>query len=140
MPKPTPIKDINDPRVNATFRRKALAVLKDLAGHGLKAVFTETFRTRERQQYLYAQGRTRPGPIVTWKDGVKKKSNHQSGKAGDIAFVGTDGKPYWPPLKVRTPAGGWTWGPQWDLVRRSAKAHELKWGGYYFDGPHLELP
>lgn len=140
MPIPPVVKDINHPKVNATFRRKALAVLQDLAGHGLKAVFTETVRTVARQQYLFAQGRTRPGPKVTWKDGVKKKSNHQSGRAADIAFVGTDGKAYWPPLKVKTQAGGYTWGPQWDLVRRSAEAHGLKWGGYYWDGPHLELP
>lgn len=34
-------------------------------------------RTVERQQQLYAQGRTAPGPIVTNADGVRNKSNHQ---------------------------------------------------------------
>ena len=33
-------------------------------------------RTVAEQQALYAQGRTKPGPIVTSKDGVKKKSKH----------------------------------------------------------------
>jgi len=38
---------------------------------------TEGLRTVQRQQELYAQGRTKPGTIVTQVDGVKKKSNHQ---------------------------------------------------------------
>ena len=37
----------------------------------------EGVRTTIRQQELYAQGRTKKGPIVTYADGVKKKSNHQ---------------------------------------------------------------
>lgn len=37
----------------------------------------EGVRTEARQKSLYAQGRTTKGPIVTYADGVKKKSNHQ---------------------------------------------------------------
>ncbi|NDV58057.1 M15 family metallopeptidase [Bacteroides sp. 519] len=37
----------------------------------------EGVRTVKRQKQLYAQGRTMPGMIVTYVDGVKKKSNHQ---------------------------------------------------------------
>ncbi|NDV77839.1 M15 family peptidase [Dysgonomonas sp. 511] len=37
----------------------------------------EGLRTTKRQQELYAQGRTKPGAIVTKVDGVKKLSNHQ---------------------------------------------------------------
>lgn len=37
----------------------------------------EGVRTQERQQELYAQGRTKPGQRVTNADGVKNKSNHQ---------------------------------------------------------------
>jgi peptidoglycan L-alanyl-D-glutamate endopeptidase CwlK len=39
---------------------------------------TSGVRTTEEQQSLYAQGRTKPGGIVTNADGVKKKSNHQA--------------------------------------------------------------
>ena len=35
-------------------------------------------RTTKEQQGLFAQGRTKPGAIVTQKDGVKNKSNHQA--------------------------------------------------------------
>ena len=38
----------------------------------------EGLRTTKRQQDLYAQGRTKPGNIVTKADGVKNKSNHQA--------------------------------------------------------------
>lgn len=34
-------------------------------------------RTAAEQAALYAQGRTKPGPVVTSKDGYKNKSNHQ---------------------------------------------------------------
>lgn len=37
----------------------------------------EGVRTTKRQQQLYAQGRTSTGMIVTSKDGVVNKSNHQ---------------------------------------------------------------
>lgn len=47
---------------------------------------TEGFRTVTRQQQLYAQGRTKPGQIVTEIDGVKKKGKHNyfPSKAVDI--------------------------------------------------------
>jgi len=49
---------------------------------GIKNIFiTETYRSQERQKYLYAQGRTRPGQIVTWT----LTSNHKSRLAWDIA-------------------------------------------------------
>lgn len=37
----------------------------------------EGVRTQQRQQELYAQGRTKKGAIVTYANGVTKKSNHQ---------------------------------------------------------------
>lgn len=40
----------------------------------------EGFRTHERQEQLYAQGRTAPGNIVTWT----MKSKHLDGKAVDL--------------------------------------------------------
>lgn len=51
---------------------------------GIKNIFiTETYRSQERQKYLYAQGRTRPGQIVTWT----LNSNHKSRLAWDIAVA-----------------------------------------------------
>ncbi|KYG89296.1 peptidoglycan L-alanyl-D-glutamate endopeptidase [[Bacillus] sp. KCTC 13219] len=51
---------------------------------GIRNIFiTETYRSQERQNYLYAQGRTRPGAIVTWT----LNSNHKSRLAWDIAVA-----------------------------------------------------
>lgn len=47
---------------------------------GLKVLITETYRSQERQNYLYEQGRSRSGKIVTWT----KKSRHTGRRAWDI--------------------------------------------------------
>jgi len=116
-------------KLDQTFRRKLEAVIRDLAGHGIKAFVTDGFRSVERQQWLWAQGRTRKGPVVTKCDGVRRKSAHQSGYAADIAFRGA---------KLYPPGDS----PVWELLGSSAKAHELSWGGTwkFKDRPHIELP
>jgi len=91
---------------------------------GIKNIFiTETYRSQERQNYLYAQGRTRPGQIVTWT----LDSNHKSRLAWDIA-VGPPQSLY----DVTT------------LTRVGAIARKLgiTWGGDWvgsIDRPHFEV-
>jgi peptidoglycan L-alanyl-D-glutamate endopeptidase CwlK len=46
-------------------------------------------RTQAQQDYLYAQGRTRPGLVVTWT----RNSNHMHGAAIDFSAVDTRGNP-----------------------------------------------
>ena len=90
-------------------------------------------RTAEEQAALYAQGRTAPGKIVTHKDGLIHKSNHQPhadglGHAVDCAWVGSD--PF---------ADSHPWGAYGALV----EAAGLVWGGRWttlVDRPHAELP
>ena len=91
---------------------------------GIKNIFiTETYRSQERQNYLYAQGRTRSGQIVTWT----LASNHKSRLAWDIA-VGPPRSLY----DVTT------------LNRVGAIARRLgiTWGGDWvgsIDRPHFEV-
>ena len=91
---------------------------------GIKNIFiTETHRSQERQNYLYAQGRNRPGQIVTWT----LDSNHKSRLAWDIA-VGPPQSLY----DVTT------------LTRVGAIAKKLgiTWGGTWtgnIDRPHFEV-
>ena len=47
---------------------------------GLNVLITETYRSQERQNYLYEQGRTRAGNKVTWTT----HSRHTSRRAWDI--------------------------------------------------------
>lgn len=91
---------------------------------GIKNVFiTETYRSQKRQKYLYEQGRTRPGNIVTWT----LDSNHKSRLAWDIA-VG-------PPQALYDVA---TLNRVGDIARKLG----ITWGGVWsakIDRPHFEV-
>ena len=50
---------------------------------GIDLIITCTLRTQSEQQALYAQGRTLPGPIVTWT----LHSQHLVGKAFDFCIM-----------------------------------------------------
>lgn len=91
---------------------------------GIKDIFiTETYRSQERQNYLYAQGRTRPGQVVTWT----KSSNHKSRLAWDIAVA--------PPKSLYDVA-------TLNKVGAIAKKLNITWGGTWtnnLDRPHFEI-
>lgn len=53
---------------------------------GLKIFLTEGLRTKEHQDDLYAQGRTKPGSIITNAPGSSYSSMHQWGIAVDFAL------------------------------------------------------
>lgn len=137
---PAPNRDLA--KLTPDFRRKLKAIVSDLAGHGVGLAIVEGWRSVARQRYLYEQGRKRPGPIVTFKNGVENKSYHQSGNAADVIF--SDGHHrYYPPL--HQPNGSFS--PEWALLASSAKAHGVTWGGSpgtplakLGDTPHLQIP
>ena len=120
--------------VHPELAEKIMRVLAAMEVLGFPMMVTDGLRTTKRQQELYAQGRTKPGKIVTNADGVRKKSNHQAkadgfGHAVDSCFV-VDGKP--------------SWGDDlpWTAYGECAKALGLKWGikvGKWIDRPHVEL-
>ncbi|WP_312507390.1 M15 family metallopeptidase [Lysinibacillus sp.] len=91
---------------------------------GIKNIFiTETYRSQERQKYLYEQGRTRPGNIVTWT----LDSNHKSRLAWDIA-VGPPQSLY--DVAILNRVG--------DIARKLG----ITWGGVWsaqIDRPHFEV-
>lgn len=96
------------------FREKARELLGRLAAEGVPFRLFEGFRSPERQQYLYAQGRTRPGPVVTrarpWT------SYHQYGLAGDFVLF---------------EKGAWSW--------ETSGAAELYWPKLHAAGKQLGL-
>jgi len=77
---------VRDPDALApAFRARVDRVIdrmRDEFGHDVQIV--ETVRSAERQEHLYAQGRTRPGPVVTWT----LDSAHRSGEAADVIIDG----------------------------------------------------
>lgn len=72
------IRDIEALLPNAQVACRAF--LKECEKIGLSVRITETYRSQERQNELYAQGRTKPGSKVTWT----KNSRHTSRRAWDI--------------------------------------------------------
>lgn len=125
------------------FRVRLEAALSDLASQGRPFKFVEGFRTVERQQWLFGSGRPsavpfgRAGSIVTHRDGVTRKSNHQgngtsgSGKAADC-YPLRDGRVFIPPVSD----------PVWRAYADAVKRQGLK-AGLDFptlrDAPHCEL-
>ena len=73
------IRDISE--LTPKAQRACRLFLDECEKCGLKVLITETYRSQERQEYLYAQGRTRAGSIVTWT----RNSRHTSRRAWDIA-------------------------------------------------------
>ncbi len=96
--------------------------MEECQKNGLDIFITETYRSQERQNYLYSLGRTLPGKKVTWT----KNSRHTSGRAWDIACR--------PPQALYDT----------DILKRCGDvAHELgiTWGGDWStpDTPHFEV-
>lgn len=96
--------------------------------NGIEIVITQTLRTREEQDALYAQGRTAAGNIVT--NARYPYSMHCWGLAFDFA-VKVGGKVNWNRLDL------------YDRVGQLGKSIGLRWGGDFKtikDRPHFELP
>lgn len=107
------------------------AVIDELAAAGKDYWLIEGFRTPERSDELYAQGRSAPGPIVT--QARRYESAHNYGIAGDVVLDGYIDRaglqPDWRPAS-------------YDALGPVAAKHGLLWGGTWVfkDRPHLQLP
>lgn len=99
-------------------------VFTQLEHEGTPMFVVSGVRTATQQAALYAQGRTAPGPVVTEKDGIAHKSDHQVesdgfGHAVDCAFV---------PRKDRSDC----FAPAWPWARFGALLEQhtgCQWGG-----------
>ena len=99
--------------------------LEECEKQGLKVLVTETYRSQARQSYLYEQGRTRPGQIVTQ---VKKVGYHNTGNAWDIC-QNIKGKEY-------------SDNSFFEKCGKIAKSLGIEWGGYwtgFVDKPHFQI-
>lgn len=67
-------------QLTAQAQKACALFLEECKKQGLNVLITETYRSQERQNYLYQQGRTRPGQVVTWT----RNSRHTNRRAWDI--------------------------------------------------------
>ncbi len=97
--------------------------LAECKKQGLNVLITETYRSQERQNYLYAQGRTRPGNKVTWT----KNSRHTSRRAWDIC--------------KNVKGGEYSDSSFFKKCGEIAKSLGIVWGGVWStpDTPHFEV-
>lgn len=120
------------------LQRIASAWIKACATEGITVAIGETLRTVAEQDALYAQGRTKPGNIVTNAKGSSYSSQHQWGIAFDFYLkmdVDGDGS-------VSDDAYNDSTG-MFKKAAELAKALGLAWGGDWrsiADKPHLYLP
>lgn len=117
----TTCRDINE--LHVTAQAACRLFLQECERAGVKIFITETYRSQARQNWLYEQGRTRPGQVVTWT----KNSNHMGRLAWDIAVS--------PPANLYDTT---------TLNKAGAIARKLgiTWGGDWpnnIDRPHFEV-
>lgn len=112
-------------RLHPEARRLFALLVEATTALGCPVFMTEGYRSPERQNALYAQGRTTPGPKVT--NARAGESWHETGRAIDFAFQGKS--PY-------------AEGHPWKLVGQMAEHLGFEWGGRWVsrpDKPHLQL-
>lgn len=105
--------------------------------YGVHWIVTSTYRDQEFQDWLYEQGRTRPGRKVTWT----RNSRHLSRKAWDIAIKKSDGSIDWNAIKADVDLDQL---PDYLELARVGQEMGLE-VGYFWDAPrqdpvHYEAP
>ncbi len=93
---------------------------------GIKLRLASGFRSIAEQNALYAQGRTKPGSIVTNAKGGS--SYHNYGLAIDV-------------VEVR-PNGSVNWNTNWSAIAKIGKEMGFEWGGDWtsiVDKPHFQM-
>ena len=114
-------------KVHPRLAKGVTALIEALAAQGLTVEVVQGLRTFAEQDALFAQGRTKPGQVVTQARGGQ--SNHNYGLAVDVCpFV--NGKPQW--------------NDNQGFIRIGAEAPKqgLQWGGdwkKFIDKPHIQL-
>ncbi|EAD7568621.1 alkaline phosphatase [Listeria monocytogenes] len=121
---------LNVSGMNKSVADKTRNVIKKMAKKGIYLCVTQGYRSSAEQNALYAQGRTKPGAVVTNAKGGQ--SNHNYGVAVDLCLYTSDGKNViWESTTSR-----------WKTVVSAMKAEGFEWGGdwkSFKDYPHFEL-
>lgn len=117
-------RDLNE--LHPKVKELAEKLIEEGKKQGINIGISETYRSPERQDYLYAQGRTRPGRIVTWVKGSDMASYHQWRLAFDT-YNNVKGKEYDVQILNRIGAIGQKLGLEWGGG----------WSGFK-DSPHFQ--
>ncbi len=119
-------RDIND--LHPHVAKLALELKAACALEGIEIIFTQTLRDSEYQDWLYAQGRTRAGKVVTNARGGS--SMHNFGLAFDVVPLDDKRQAIWDDKS-----------PLWARIGAIGKRLGLEWGGdwkSFKDLPHFQ--
>jgi peptidoglycan L-alanyl-D-glutamate endopeptidase CwlK len=119
-------RDVDTAHLHPEVRACVGRVLARLAAERIPFRLFEGFRAPQRQQYLWDQGRVRPGAKVT--NAAPWQSMHQYGLAADLVLW-ENGKWSW---DDRGPKGAW-----WRRLKQVGREEGLK--SISWEAPHLEL-
>lgn len=120
------------------MRQRLVSALGEAHARGLMAYPFEGYRVTPRQVWLYAQGRTRPGPVVT--NARPGWSWHEYGVAVDLVFDGDE-----------RPGIQWSWDGDYVGTREAdyrrvgevMMRHGFEWYGHpgadFFEMPHFQM-
>lgn len=116
-------------KVHPELATRVRTLIDNLAKAGMQIEVVQGLRTFAEQDALFAQGRGKPGKVVTNARGGQ--SNHNYGLAVDVVPF-TDNKPNWDaPNSI------------WVAIGAEAEKLGLEWGGNwkkFIDKPHIQLP
>ena len=119
-------RDVDPAHLHPVVRARVERVLARLAAERVPFRLFEAFRAPQRQQYLWDQGRVRPGAKVT--NAQPWQSMHQYGLAVDLVLW-ENGKWSW---DDRGPKGAW-----WKRLKQVGREEGL--ASISWEAPHLEL-
>lgn len=121
-------------KLHPLVRFEILHLMKQCYKSNVKIRVVQGLRTIAEQDALYAQGRTKPGPIVTNAKGGY--SNHNYGLSIDFCLLNANGSISWSQIQDADKDGK----ADWMEVVEVFKQRGYEWGGNwkFKDTPHLE--
>lgn len=118
------------------LRYLTVRLIKESFAAGVPIVITQGFRSTEYQNSLYAQGRTKPGPIVTNAKGGR--SYHNYGLAVDFALLMPDGRTVsWDAARDGDKDGHKDWWEVIAIAERIGYEAGARWD-HFVDLPHFQ--
>lgn len=129
IPRMTAASEARLAEVNPQLANRIRAMAADLRAQGINVMVVSGYRSFAEQDALYAQGRTKPGNIVTNARGGQ--SLHNYGLAVDVVPIGANGQPDW-----NVPNS------TWQKIGAAGKRQGMEWGGdwtSFVDRPHFQM-
>jgi peptidoglycan L-alanyl-D-glutamate endopeptidase CwlK len=120
------------------LQAKCREFVKRCEAQGVKVLITCTYRSNSEQSELYAQGRTKPGKIVTRAKAGQSEHNftiagQPASKAFDFVPLDSNGKAIWATAAI-----------EWQKAGSVAMGLGLNWygkpGSSFVEYPHVALP